>query len=72
MSWSGIPTGTSAGRSRKGLCAARAEIETEVYRLAPLVEAGGFVPTVDHAVPPDVSCQNWLTYLEVRREILGM
>ncbi len=30
------------------------EIAAEVERLAPLVEEGGYIPTPDHRVPPDV------------------
>jgi uroporphyrinogen decarboxylase len=59
------------GVDKRELAKGRAEIETEVTRLAPLVEDGGFIPTIDHAVPPDVSLANFSWYLEVKRSILG-
>jgi uroporphyrinogen decarboxylase len=60
------------GIDKRELTKGRQEIESEVWRLAPLVEDGGFVPTVDHAVPPDVPYENWLYYLDVKRELLGL
>ncbi|MFA6110393.1 MAG: uroporphyrinogen decarboxylase family protein [Candidatus Latescibacterota bacterium] len=59
------------GVDKRELAKGRAEIEAEVTRLAPLVEDGGFIPTIDHAVPPDVSLANFSWYLEVKRSILG-
>ncbi len=51
------------------LARSQAEIATEVYRLTPLVEEGGYIGFCDHRVPPDVPYANYLFYLEtVRRE----
>lgn len=58
------------GVDKRELAKGRAEIEAEVYRLAPLIEEGGFIPTVDHAVPPDVSLENFRYYLEVKRRMI--
>jgi uroporphyrinogen decarboxylase len=60
------------GVDKRELTKGRKEIEQEVQRLAPLVDDGGFIPTVDHAVPPDVSYENWLYYLEVKRALLDL
>lgn len=49
----------------------KAAIETEVKRLAPLVEEGGYVGFCDHRVPPDVPLENYCFYLEKVREIWG-
>jgi uroporphyrinogen decarboxylase len=46
-----------------------ADIEREIYRLAPLVEEGGFIGFCDHRVPPDVPYENYLFYLEKVRQI---
>jgi len=46
------------GIDKRELTKGRREIEAELARLAPLVEQGGYIPTVDHAVPPDVSYEN--------------
>ena len=60
------------GLDKRELTKGRREIEAELVRLFPLVEQGGYIPTVDHAVPPDVLYENWLLYLELKREPLGM
>ena len=36
----------------------------EVDRVMPLVEQGGYIPELDHSVPPDVSWQNFCDYIE--------
>jgi uroporphyrinogen decarboxylase len=47
------------------------EIDTEIDRLTPLVEEGGFIPLPDHRVPPDVPLRNYLHYLERARHVWG-
>jgi uroporphyrinogen decarboxylase len=42
-------------------------IEKELLRLLPLVEAGGFIPTVDHRVPASVSLADYRFYLKTKR-----
>ena len=44
------------------------ELETKI---APLLEQGGFIPILDHAVSPDISYDNWLYYLERKHALLG-
>jgi uroporphyrinogen decarboxylase len=34
-----------------------------------LIETGGFIPTCDHAVPPDVSLENYQYYLELIHKV---
>jgi len=46
-------------------------IERELHRQTPeLLETGGFIPTIDHTVPPDVSYDNFLYYLEAKRKLI--
>jgi len=47
--------------------AIREELETKV---PPLLEDGGYIPTLDHSVPPDVPYENFLYYLELKAEML--
>jgi uroporphyrinogen decarboxylase len=47
------------------------DIESEVYRLLPLVEEGGYIPFPDHRVPPDVSYENYLLFIKLARDIWG-
>ena len=46
-------------------------IEAHLRTLAPLVEQGGFIPTVDHTVPPDVSLDNFRHYMELKAKLLA-
>jgi uroporphyrinogen-III decarboxylase len=45
-------------------------IDLHLATLAPLVEEGGFIPTVDHTVPPDVPLENFLYYMERKKALL--
>jgi len=48
----------------------RTDIEREVMSKVPqLVEAGGFSPMVDHAVPPDVPFGNFRYYMDLIQEL---
>ena len=58
------------GVDKRALIAGREAIDRELKRLAPLVERGGYIPCVDHRVPPDVTYENYLYYLEKKRAIL--
>ncbi len=48
----------------RGERAMRAEFE----RLVPLIQSGGFIPSVDHQTPPGVSMQEYLRYLRLLNE----
>ncbi|HIE08628.1 MAG TPA: hypothetical protein EYP65_02130, partial [Armatimonadetes bacterium] len=58
------------GVDKRVLKGEKKAIEEEVMRLAPLVEEGGFIYTVDHAVPPDVPLRNYEFYLELVRKVV--
>lgn len=59
------------GIDKRVLKAGEGDIDRELYRvLPPLLEEGGFIPTVDHSVPPDVSLRNFEYYLSVKRKII--
>jgi hypothetical protein len=49
----------------------RKAMEKEVVDLLPpLLEQGGYVPTIDHSVPPDVSLAQFEAYLAVKRKVV--
>ncbi|PIV53616.1 MAG: hypothetical protein COY53_07465 [Elusimicrobia bacterium CG_4_10_14_0_8_um_filter_37_32] len=58
------------GVNKIQLARGRDAIDREMARLRPLVEKGGYIPTVDHRVPPDVSFENYLYYLDKKKSIL--
>jgi uroporphyrinogen decarboxylase len=35
-----------------------------------MIEDGGFIPTVDHLVPPDVSLENFEYYMKRKQQLL--
>jgi len=56
---------------KRELAKGKQEIEKELLRQVPfLLETGGYIPTVDHFIPPDVSYENFLYYLDIKRKVL--
>jgi hypothetical protein len=53
---------------KDGETAMRAEFE----RLLPTMKTGGFIPSVDHQTPPDVSLENYHCYLRLLEEYTSM
>jgi uroporphyrinogen decarboxylase len=46
-------------------------IDRELENLSQLVKEGGYIPMVDHRVPPDVSLSNYVYYLKAKRRMIG-
>lgn len=60
----------SGGIDKRELSKDKKAVEVELRRkIMPMLETGGYIPTVDHTVPPDVPLGNFLYYLELKREI---
>lgn len=57
------------GFDKRILAGPQTGILREIERLAPLVEAGGYIPFCDHLVPPGVPLANYLYYLEKARDV---
>jgi uroporphyrinogen decarboxylase len=45
-------------------------IDAHLRTLQPLMADGGFIPTVDHLVPPDVSLANFEHYMGRKQQLL--
>jgi uroporphyrinogen decarboxylase len=45
-------------------------IRSHLLEFAPLIEEGGFIPTVDHTVPPDVSWDDFRYYMDAKMSLL--
>jgi len=60
------------GVNKLALMKSRDDVDAEVRRLVPLIEEGGFIPTVDHRVPPDVPYENYSHYLNEKRKAIGL
>ena len=59
------------GIDKRTLIAGGREMRNEIDRVKPLVEEGGYVPELDHSVPPDVSWTNFCDYIEYLKLRLG-
>lgn len=59
------------GVDKRELTKDRGAIDEHLRALAPLVEEGGYIPTVDHTVPPDVPLENFLYYMERKQAMLA-
>jgi len=51
------------GIDKHALIEGKSSIKEEVYSKIPLIQEGGYIPTPDHRVPPDVPLDNYLYYL---------
>lgn len=48
-----------------------AAVDAEIERLRPLVELGGFIPCLDHRIPPDAKWENIQYYCARMRQVFG-
>ncbi|HEY3415989.1 MAG TPA: uroporphyrinogen decarboxylase family protein [Armatimonadota bacterium] len=60
------------GIDKRALAAGREAIERELQAKLPLAEGGGYIPTLDHAVPPDVAFDDFYYYWQRKKELLGV
>ena len=60
----------SGGVDKRELAKGPEAIRAHLLELQPLVEQGGFIPTVDHTVPPDVSWDNFRYYMDAKALLL--
>ncbi|MCE5325393.1 MAG: hypothetical protein LLG01_03160 [Planctomycetaceae bacterium] len=59
------------GVDKRVLATTKPAIKKHLQEMAPLIEEGGFIPSVDHTVPPDVSWENLMYYFEAKRDLLA-
>ena len=60
------------GVNKRALAQGKEGIRKELARIAPVVREGGWIPHVDHRVPPDVTFENYLYYLKLKRDTFGI
>jgi len=60
------------GVDKTKLAEGKEAIRQELKRIEKLVEMGGYIPHVDHRCPPNVSFENYLYYLKLKREMFGI
>jgi uroporphyrinogen decarboxylase len=59
------------GIDKRTLARSRKDIDAMIEHLTPLVEEGAYLPTPDHRVPPTVSLENYVYYLDRIKEVWG-
>jgi len=60
------------GLDKRALTRGKKEIEQELYSKIPvLLEQGGYLPHIDHTIPPDISYSNFQYYLQLKWKLLG-
>lgn len=60
------------GIDKRALMKDKKAVEAEVMaKVPPLLEDGGYIPHVDHRVPPDVPLKNYMYYLELVKKLAG-
>jgi len=58
---------------KRALAKGRGAIREEVMSKVPfLLEQGGYFPSIDHVVPPDVTFENYCYYINLMREVAGL
>ena len=59
------------GLDKRAIASGREGVESELARVQPVLQDGAYIPMLDHFVPPDVSYDTYLYYVERRRELLS-
>lgn len=60
------------GIDKRALAHGPAAIDAELERTMPVMEQGRYIPSLDHAVPPDVPYANMLYYWEKKKRMMGL
>ena len=60
------------GMDKMALRESKKAVDRELRRLLPYVEQGGFIPGVDHRVQADVPLENYLHYLDRKRQLFNV
>lgn len=58
------------GVDKMELAKGKDAIDTHLRALLPVIEEGGYIPTVDHLVSPDVSLENFMYYMKRKDDLL--
>jgi uroporphyrinogen decarboxylase len=59
------------GLDKRIIASGRQGIDSELRRVRPALEEGAYIPMLDHFVPPDISYQTYIYYVQRRRELLS-
>jgi hypothetical protein len=60
------------GVDKHALIQGKEAIRKYLEKIRPYVQEGGWIPHVDHRCPPNVTFENYIYYLHLKREMLGI
>jgi uroporphyrinogen decarboxylase len=61
----------SGGVDKRAMAKGGRVIEAEIKRLEPVIRGGGYIPSCDHGIPPDVSWPNFVHYVKLLAAATG-
>ena len=67
----GSKIGFLGGVDKRAIAKGGAEIETEIARIRPVIDFGGYIPGCDHGIPADVSWPNFVHYTALLAKATG-
>jgi len=61
----------TGGIDKRVLAWGKEHIDVELQRkVAGLIDKGGYIPTIDHSIPPDVPYENFVYYWEQKKRMI--
>ncbi len=60
------------GVDKHALIEGKESIRKYLEKIHPYIEEGGWIPHVDHRVPPNVTFENYVYYLHLKRDLFGI
>ena len=60
----------TGGVDKREIAKGPAAIDAHLRELMPLIEEGGFIPTIDHTASPDISWENFQYYWQQKQKML--
>jgi uroporphyrinogen decarboxylase len=61
----------SGGVDKRVLMKGPRAVRRHLVELIPLVEEGGYIPSIDHTVPPDISWDQFRDYMDAKQALLA-
>lgn len=58
------------GIDKREIAKGHAAIDAQIERMHAALKDGGYVPTIDHSIPPDVSLEAFRYYLQEKRRVI--
>lgn len=59
------------GIDKRAIAAGSETMRRELYRVAPVIESGGYIPGCDHGVPPDIAWPDFIEYSRLLAKLTG-